>query len=155
MLLGIHLLYLQMKKKVHLKKYRRQCHISNQTNRVNGGCSRKRNRQNTPKKSSFAYKSPFKSPLYHQISQTPVVKRLKATKTLFSRPDCDKNTNSDLRIDIYDNWTDDIELDGIQLLPDDDTCNETSEEPRDQVKQSKLIIIITDLINIIHRRNHR
>ena len=38
-------------------------------------------------------------------------------------------------IDIDDNWTDDIELDGIQLLPDDDTCNETSEEPKDQVKQ--------------------
>ena len=136
-----------MKKKSHLNKYRRRCHISNQANRVNGGCSRKRKRQNTPKKSSFAYKSPFKSPLYHPISQTPVVKRFKATRTLFSRPDCDKNTNSDLWIDIDDNWADDIELDGFQRLPDDDTCNETSEEPKNQVNQSKLINLAPLVLN--------
>ena len=151
-----------MKKKSHLKKYIRRCPNSIPANRVNGECLGKRKRQKTPKKASYtAYKSPFKSPLYHPISASPFVKKFKSSRTLFSNPcslsQCDKNTNDDLWVDIEDNVTEDIEFEGFepfpedhQPFPDDKTCYDTHEESSDQMSQenqSKLLNLAPLVLN--------
>ena len=143
-----------MKKISNLTKYSRRSHSSKQANRVNGEYLGKRQRQKTPKKASYSYTSPFKSPLYHPISASPFVKRFKSSRTLFSNQssltDCSKTTNGELWLDIEDNSTEDIKLEGFEPFPDDDTRNDSSEEPKDQsslTNQSKLTNLVPIVLN--------